>query len=296
MSAWELPRNLVRAVDGESADSAKRRWTIALPEIVDELSRHWSLDVGPPLQPGGSASWVAGARGADGQRVVLKVGWRHHEALNEADGLRAWDGRGVVRLLDARAFGQTSALLLEACEPGTPLGDVMPEHEQDVVVAKLLPRLWVAPPAEHAFHTLQSMCDAWADEFDARRAATGSSAIARDQGLERAGIELLRELPRSAAQHVLLCTDLHAGNVLAAQREPWLVIDPKPHVGDPTYDALQHMLNCDRLTADPSGFARRMAGLLDLDPQRLLAWLFARCVQESFEDPALRRVAIALAP
>ena len=40
---------------------------------------------------------------------------------------------------------------------------------------------------------------------------------------------------------------------LAAQPEPWLVIDPKPYVGDPAYDLLQHMLNCeDRLAAHPS--------------------------------------------
>ncbi len=78
-----------------------------------------------------------------------------------------------------------------------------------------------------------------------------------------------RRRPRTADHHVLLCTDLHAGNILAAERERWLVIDPKPYVGDPTYDALQHILNCpDRLDADPSGFARRMAELLDLDPIR----------------------------
>ena len=39
-------------------------------------------------------------------------------------------------------------------------------------------------------------------------------------------------------------TDLHAGNVVRAEREPWLVIDPKPFVGDPAYDATQHLLNC----------------------------------------------------
>jgi hypothetical protein len=51
---------------------------------------------------------------------------------------------------------------------------------------------------------------------------------------------------------VLLCTDLHGDNILAAQRELWLVIDPKPYVGDPAYDLLQHMLNCeDRLAAAP---------------------------------------------
>ena len=46
-------------------------------------------------------------------------------------------------------------------------------------------------------------------------------------------MELFTSLPGTADRRVLLCTDLHAGNVLAAQRRPWLVIDPKPYVGDP---------------------------------------------------------------
>ena len=96
---------------------------------------------------------------------------------------------------------------------------------------------------------------------------------------------------------MLLCTDLHAGNVLAAQREPWLAIDPKPYVGDRTYDALQHILNCgQRLAAEPRGFVRLIAGKLALDPDRLLLWLFARCVIESVEWPALADIARRIAP
>ena len=95
----------------------------------------------------------------------------------------------------------------------------------------------------------------------------------------------------------MVAHDLHAGNVLSATREPWLAIDPKPHVGDPAYDPLQHMLNCeDRLHADPRGLACRMAGLLDLDPDRVRLWLFARCVQESAGCSKLAGVARAIAP
>jgi streptomycin 6-kinase len=108
---------------------------------------------------------------------------------------------------------------------------------------------------------------------------------------------MLRELPSSADRSVLLCIDLHAGNVLAARREPWLVIDPKPFIGDPAYDAVQHMLNCDeRLATDPAGLSQRMAGLLDLDPERLRLWLFARCAQESLHDLTMRELARRLAP
>lgn len=96
---------------------------------------------------------------------------------------------------------------------------------------------------------------------------------------------------------MLLCTDLHGDNILAAQRAPWLVIDPKPYVGDPAYDVLQHMLNCeDRLAADPAGLANRMAGLAGIDPGRVRQWLFARSVQESIGSPHMRQVAGRLAP
>ncbi len=296
MTDWDLPRKLLLAVEDDEADSERRAWVMALPDIVAALARRWSLEVGSPFQPGGSASWVAPASTAAGARVVLKVGWRHDDARHEADGLRAWSGGGAVRLLDARTFDQTSALLLEACTPGTPLSD-RPEPEQDAVVADLLCRLWITPPAGHPFRALHSMCDRWADDFDARQAAASGDGIELNPDVVRAGIDLFRDLPRTAERHVLLCTDLHAGNVLAAEREPWLAIDPKPYVGDPTYDALQHMLNCtERLASDPAGFVQRMADLLGLDAQRLCAWVFARCVVESLDVPELRLVAAALAP
>ncbi|HXH40640.1 MAG TPA: aminoglycoside phosphotransferase family protein [Thermoanaerobaculia bacterium] len=78
------------------------------------------------------------------------------------------------------------------------------------------------------------------------------------------GLRLFHELPGSSPASVLLATDLHAGNVLRAEREHWLVIDPKPFVGDAAYDATQHLLNCrGRLFSDPGTTIRRFADLLD---------------------------------
>ena len=85
--------------------------------------------------------------------------------------------------------------------------------------------------------------------------------------------------------------------MLAARREPWLAIDPKPFVGDPAYDVVQHMLNCDeRLRVQPAALARRLAGLAEVDPERVRLWLFARCAQESLRDRSMRAPARALAP
>ena len=280
--------------EDDGVSDPQRAWLDGLGPTVDALCERWSLEVGSPFQPGGRTAWVAPARRRDGTDAVLKVAWRHDEALHEADGLQAWRGEGAVHLLDRLDVdAQTTALLLERCNPGTPLSQ-RPEPEQDEVIAGLLPRLWVEPLAGHPFRSLQEMCDRWADGYE-RKSVDERRSV--DRGVAREGIALLRALATSADRYVLLCTDLHAGNVLAADREPWLVIDPKPYVGDPSYDAVQHLLNCpDRLRADPLGLVARVAGLLDLDPERLRLWLFARCVQESPTWPGLAEVAAQVRP
>lgn len=266
-------------------------WHACLPSTIKDIAARWALQLGPAFEPGGSTAWVAPAHRADGPPAVLKIMWRHFEAEHEADGLRAWDGRGAVRLLDfARVDERTDVLLLERCLPGTAAA-ALHEAAQDAVVAALLRRLWTSAPGRQ-FRPLADMCEAWADGLDAARA----SAVLGDTALARDGVALFRELPRDwSGPDVLLATDLHAGNVLAAEREPWLAIDPKPYVGDPTYDPLQHMLNCPRrLHADPRSFTLHIARLLDLDATRLAQWLFARCVIECVESPDLADVVHAL--
>jgi streptomycin 6-kinase len=274
-----------------AGEEGREAWLATLPNAVLALAKQWSLRVGAPFQPGGRTAWVAPVRDAAGNERVMKVGWRHTEALHEAEGLRAWAGGGTVLLYAAEDLGDTTGLLLEACQPGTPLA-LRPEPEQDLVVCGLLPRLWSLPTPGHLFRSLEVMCDAWADEFEAEVAAGRSSL---DRGLAREGLGLFRSLPRTADREVLLCTDLHAGNVLAAERETWLAIDPKPYVGDPSYDPLQHLLNCEeRLQADARALVTRLAGLLDLDADRLALWLFARCVLGSVDRPLLADVAAQL--
>ncbi|WP_433306940.1 aminoglycoside phosphotransferase family protein [Actinoplanes sp. CA-030573] len=287
-----LPENLA---DSVRSDRSPQRvaWLAALPRLVGEFTERWSLTLGPPFQPGGRSAWVAPARDRDGLDLVLKLAWQHDEARDEAAGLRAWNGNGVVRLHADATTTDTAVLLLERCRPGVALGETLPEAEQDRVVAGLLKRLWQAPADPGTFRPLQVMADSWAAEFQQRLAAEPGRV---GPGPAGEAIELLGTLPATADRQVLLATDLHAGNILAADREPWLAIDPKPYLGDPSYDPVQHLLNCQqRLTADPAGLTRRMAGLLELDLDRLRQWLFARCVQESLDEPGLLDVAARLA-
>ena len=112
MAMFRLPANLVEGVRAD-VSSERRNWVAALPDVVGELVARWSLELGEPYQPGGQSAWVAPARDPAGRDLVLKVGWRHDEAADEADGLRAWAGRGAVLVRDSYAWVSTSALLLE---------------------------------------------------------------------------------------------------------------------------------------------------------------------------------------
>ena len=291
-----IPPHLARAVDDDADDYPDRRaWLTALPAQIKEITSEWELELRDPYLPGGQCAWVAPARNSANDELVLKLGWRHREADQEADGLRHWQGDGAVRLFATRQLDNTTALLLERCTPGRQLGCSAAEPEQDEIIAGLLRRLWArSPQTGHPFSALKRMCNEWADEFELAYARDNRGL---DPGLARQGVETLRGLAATATTEVLLCTDLHAGNVLAARREAWLMIDPKPLIGDPAFDPVQHMLNCEsRLVTDPTGLAQRMAGLLDLDPERIRLWLFARCAQESLHSPTMRELARRLAP
>jgi streptomycin 6-kinase len=267
-------------------------WLACLPDRVRALATRWAVTFGPPFDTNEtSAAWVAPGTRVDGSHVVLKVALPHMEGRDEIAGLRFWNGDPTVRLIDAD--DRLGALLIERCTPGTTLHS-QPEGEQDEVVAVLLRRLWREPPGTHGFRPLAEMTAFWAEETRAARDRW------RDAGLVCAGLELFRELPNTAAAHVLLATDLHAGNVLRAEREPWLVIDPKPFVGDPAYDATQHLLNCrTRLLADPSGTIVRFSELLAVDAERVRLWTFGRAAAEprdNWSDPERLSLARTLGP
>jgi streptomycin 6-kinase len=114
------------------------------------------------------------------------------------------------------------------------------------------------------------------------------------------GLELFGELPTTAPQAVLLHTDLHPGNVLRAQRERWLAIDPKPFIGDPAFDATQHLLNCsDRVRRDPQSTIASFADLLGVERERVRLWIFARAAAQPRDEWNRHRwqtIAEALAP
>jgi streptomycin 6-kinase len=248
-------------------------WLARLPSVVRDLEQRWSLKLGAGFDGAEvSCSYVAAAIRPDGSPAILKIGMPHIEGRDEIHGLRFWNGDPTVRLLEAD--DHLGAMLIERCAPGTFLR-ALAEPEQDAVISSLLRRLWRPPTAPHPFRPLSTLIRYWSEE------TMGSCTQWPDAGLVREGLRLFEELPCTAPSEVLLATDLHAGNVLRAQREPWLVIDPKPFVGDPVYDATQHLFNCDsRMQSDPYGTIQRFSDLLGVDRERVRLWMFARAAAD----------------
>lgn len=266
-----IPPGLLRSC---RASAAAEAWLDRLPGLVASIVDRWEVSTGSPYDS--TAGWAAPARTSAGETCILKIGMPHMEGRDEIVGLRFWSGSPTVRLL--RSDTAANAMLLERCEPGHSLKR-LPEPDQDPIVCALLRELWRVPPDDLGLRPLSEMLEAW--ETEARE----QTHRLPDEKLFEAGSDVYRSLSGDETPVVALATDLHAGNVLAARRAPWLVIDPKPFLGDPAWDVTQHLLNCaDRLHADPSGLVERIAGFTGVDPSRVRAWTFARIAVNPWSD------------
>jgi streptomycin 6-kinase len=238
---------------------------------VEELRRRWGLSLGPAYAAG-AGGYAAPAELSDGTPAVLKLIHPHREAEHEADALARWGGDGAVRLLDRSEDGW--AVLLERCVPGTPLSAAGPEAALDVL-ARLLPRLWV--PAAAPFRTVADEAAWWASYLVDEWERAGRPFERR---LLDAARETLDALAPTQGEGVLLHQDLHGDNVLAAGREPWLAIDPKPLVGEREF-AVAPIVRSPELGHSRRAVVGRLDRLtseLGLDRDRARGWTIGQTV------------------
>ena len=257
----QLPSG-VKWIEGSAAGG---EWLRRLPGYVAACSRKWELTLGAPYE-NSFVSVVYPAIRRDGTRAVLKIQWPHHESDYEHEALRLWNGQGAVRLLEHDA--EHHALLLERCEPGEPLSTLSTDAALDVLIA-LLPRLWI--PAGRPFTSLDDEARAWIEQMPATWEQSGRPF---ERHLLDLAIDSLDALRRTQGLQVLLHQDLHANNVLRAEREPWLVIDPKPLVGEREF-SLGAAIRGDELGTGRAALVRRLDTLtsrLGVDRERARLW------------------------
>ena len=271
-----------RALEWGGAEGSA--WLADLPGFVACLVERWNLTLGPPLDSHVSFCALV-QRGV--HDAVLKIpmpGDFAHVSGNlrfqEHEALRVWGGNAAARLLEFDPA--TGAMLLERCVSGAHLADRVTLEQADEIVAELMHRLWRPVPVPHPFATL----DDFAVELGARAQANYERAAAPiEQSLLDETLEIVAELRVADAPPVLLHGDLHHENILSAEREQWLEIDPLPRVGDPTYDAVQFLLFRKGSTPDPTltwgGDIMRFCRLVGIDGDRVKAWTFVRLVTDA---------------
>jgi streptomycin 6-kinase len=222
------------------------------------------------FEPGAASVLVQAVVTADGEEAVLKIQKPHRESEHEAAALELWDGEGAIRLL---AHDQEEhALLLERCNPGTPLSEAGTEASMDVLVG-LLPRLWKSP---EGFYTIEDEVPHLLEDIES----------ARDERLRDVALAYVRDLVSSQGERVLVNQDLHGENVLASEREPWLVIDPKPLAAEREFSAAS-ILRSNELGHSKRAVLYRLDRLcsdLGLDRARAIGWTVVHTVAWSGGD------------
>lgn len=281
-----------------------RRWLDALPLLAERLAREWQVELGPPYG-GGTHSLVVPATRPDSLRAVLKIPMVDDENRHEAAALRLYAGQGAALLFD---FDPASgAMLLERLVPGTPLRAHPDRSEAIDIVCEVLGRLRRVPPPGHPFRLVTDQAAAWARKLAARRSELADGDLRR---LADEARDLASELSRDPGPVVLVNRDAHRLNVLAAEREPWLLIDPKPLVGDPAFDAgylLGDLIEGDWTPANAAYLIDTLAAGLRVDAGRVRAWALIRAMEnamwymldqhrDAHDDIAIARAVAAVRP
>jgi streptomycin 6-kinase len=249
-----------------------------LPALLKEFERRWSLNLESHFTPVSYNRAFPGRRITDGIPIVLKVGVPNSELWSEIEALHAFDGHGIVRLIDVDR--DAGVLLLEYAQPGTRLSSIVDDVQSVSIAVRIMRQLWATAIPAGQFPTLAH----WFLAFDRLRSRfDGKTGPLPEELVERAEGYVAELI--DASTPVLLHGDLHHDNIVAAERQPWLAIDPKGVFGDPAYETATWMHNISAQFIQQRSVSevqqRRVAQFaeeLALDSERIGAWGFAHCI------------------
>lgn len=269
----QFARNMVQ-VYGE----AGCEWLERLPDLITALAQRDDLTIAAPF-PNLSYNYVAPAVRTDGKEVVVKLGYPGREFLTEIDALTLYNGQGMVELLDSDR--EQGFMVLERVKPGMPVLDLGDDEQETSIAAHTMQAFWRPVPPGYSFPTVAG----WAVGLQKLRPRFGGTTGPLPACYVEEAERLFAELLPTQAEPVLLHGDLHHWNILSAEREPWLAIDPKGVTGEPAYEvgAWIRNPNLDQMTR--SELKRMTVRRLDqfseelgFDRTRLRDWAFAQAV------------------
>ncbi|WP_206301525.1 aminoglycoside phosphotransferase family protein [Streptomyces sp. V2] len=267
----DIPHGLVKSQQRANGE-AGIAFLEGLPALAEEFLARWDLRLDGPSMHGMCALILPVVR-TDGLRAVLKLQLLDEESEGEAVALRLWDGDGAVRLLDLD--DATGTMLLERLDPERMLARVADVHTSVEVITGLLAHL-TAGPAPQGMRRLADIAASMLERTPAVLARIPDPEHRRIVADCASAVAEVADEPGDRLLH----WDLHGENVLAADRAPWLAIDPKPLAGDPGYDLWPAIAN--RFDADDIRWRfDAMTSGLGLDRARARAWTLGRLLENS---------------
>ncbi|NML51750.1 phosphotransferase [Streptomyces sp. R302] len=274
----DVPEEFVRGTVGREG-AVGSTWLAELPVIVGELLERWRCVPDGEVMHGG-VGVIVPVRRRSGESAVVKVSFPHPGNVREPDAFVAWRGRGAVMLHERD--DERFAMLLERVRTTT-LAEVEDGDEVAAVAGRLNRRL--AVPAPPGLPRLREQVGAW--ETQLREDAQELPHAMPPRVLD-AAVETVRELGLDQPD-TLVHGDLHARNILRADREPWLAVDPKGYAGDPAYDAgtllksrALTLLEADDLRRSADRVLDVFAEAAELDRERVRRWAQFHAVQAAF--------------
>lgn len=253
-------------------------WLDRLPTILAACEERWAITIVSPFA-NLSFNYVAHAVLADGTKVVVKACSPTGEFIQESTALRLFNGHGMAQLLAYDTADEV--MLLEGLLPGTVLTTIEDDERAISIAASVMRQMWRPVPLDHPF---KSVLD-WGKGFTRLRQHFDGGNGPFPAVLLAEAETLYADLSASMATPVLLHGDLHQDNILAAERQPWLAIDPKGLIGEPAYETGSLLRNPPPqiLHVPQPGqlLARRIDQLaeeLDLDRARIRNWGLAQSV------------------
>lgn len=232
----ELPGDFKKSVLRIFGDSG-RDWIPRFPGILEQCRERWRLILGAPVEDL-SINYVTFAVTETGEEVVLKVGVPHREMETEIEALRIYDGKRMVRCLDADL--RLGAMLLKRITPGRMLKDLRDNRQEAKIAAGLMRELPVPEPAKHSLPAFAQ----WTERaFRRARGACGPGGSPLPVELLDQAEQVFRGIQDSSRKAALLHGDLHHENILYDEERGWTAIDPKGVIGDPCLEVGRYLHN-----------------------------------------------------